>query len=318
MKKLLLSLLLLLPLLARADNASNLMGLGMPGPLAGYIGQCIGDGTLEYYGNPYTIKAGTGAGTVNVQSLNNASTSAKFGRTVDNEFQSLVEIRNQTGLSGSGNELGRGAIRLIDTVGSVGEPDGRTMELGYYAYGGGIFTNSLFEFFTSGVSIRRFGDTSAFLDIRDDTDSIEIRIWHNNTDGVIETNNTGTAGSIVFKPNRTESWRVSQTSGDFTGHATGGGNLVINKSGSTISLQEGTPSTACMGVATPNGNSNVAVSSTCATSGARVIYSRKGAITNMGVISTTADPSGTGFSFASTGASDTLASSVVYMIVKES
>lgn len=75
-------------------------------------------------------------------------------------------------------------------------------------------------------------------------------------------------------------------------------------------------SSSCMGVATPNGNTNVAVTTSCATTGSRVFYSRVGAITNMGAVSTTVAPSGTGFSFASTGATDTLASSVVYLIVK--
>jgi len=73
-----------------------------------------------------------------------------------------------------------------------------------------------------------------------------------------------------------------------------------------------------MGVATPNGTTSVTVTTSCAVTGARVFYSRVGAVTNMGTISTTTNPNGSNFQFASTGASDTLASSVVWMIVKES
>jgi hypothetical protein len=102
------------------------------------------------------------------------------------------------------------------------------------------------------------------------------------------------------------------------GAATFGGGIVLATSGATISVQEATAATACMGVATPNGTTPVAVTTSCATTGARVFFSRAGAVTNMGTITTTTAPSGTGFSFASTGASDTLASSVIYLIVKES
>lgn len=96
------------------------------------------------------------------------------------------------------------------------------------------------------------------------------------------------------------------------------GELVLNQSGQTIHVQEAAPASACMGVATPNGNTAVTVTTSCAVSGARVFYTRVGAVTNMGTISTTTAPNGTSFQFASTGASDTLASSVVWLIVKES
>lgn len=103
--------------------------------------------------------------------------------------------------------------------------------------------------------------------------------------------------------------------GSFT---TSAGDVIFSGSGNTLSVQEATAATACMGVATPNGTTPVAITTSCAASGSRVFYTRAGAITNMGTISTTTAPSGTGFSFASTGASDTLASSVIYLIVKES
>ena len=97
-----------------------------------------------------------------------------------------------------------------------------------------------------------------------------------------------------------------------------GGDAVFPASGNTISVQEATASTACMGISTPNGTTPVAVTTSCATTGSRVFFTRVGSVTNMASISTTTAPSGTGFSFASTGASDTTASSVVWLIVKES
>jgi len=112
-------------------------------------------------------------------------------------------------------------------------------------------------------------------------------------------------------------WSIT-ADGRIVSNATNGGDLVFGGTGDTISVQEATPGSACMGVATPNGTTPVAVSTTCAVTGARVFFSRVGAITNMGTISVTTAPGGSGFSIASTGASDTLASSVVYLIVKES
>lgn len=127
-------------------------------------------------------------------------------------------------------------------------------------------------------------------------------------------NNAG--ATVDFMVNNLK-WSINN-SGHLTSDATNGGDLIFGGSGDTISVQEATAATACMGAATPNGTTPVAVTTSCATTGSRVFYTRAGAVTNMGTISTTTAPSGTGFSFASTGASDTLANSVIYLIVKES
>lgn len=146
---------------------------------------------------------------------------------------------------------------------------------------------------------------------------------------VIQGGNVGSTATLDFRINATgTSFRFLNSaggevvnidgSGNYTSNATNGGDVIIARSGRTLSIQEATPSTACMGVATPNGTTSVSVTTSCAVTGSRVFYSRAGAVTNMGTISTTAAPSGSGFSFASTGASDTLANSVIYLIVKES
>ena len=124
-------------------------------------------------------------------------------------------------------------------------------------------------------------------------------------------------GEVNVAPGGTLKWQF-QSNGNLVSDATLGADLVFLGSGDTISIQEGTAASACMGVATPAGNTPVAVSTTCAVANSRVFYTRVGAVTNMATISTTTAPSGTGFSFASVGASDTTASSVVWMIVKES
>ena len=111
---------------------------------------------------------------------------ARFGREDDEEFQSLAEIRTAKTLSTSGDEIGRGALRLIDAVAH------RTMELGYYEYGAGLFTDSLFEFFVGGVSVRGLNRGSSFLAIRDPGDMRDLRLRHDSSQGIIET--TGAPG----------------------------------------------------------------------------------------------------------------------------
>ena len=120
---------------------------------------------------------------------------ARFGREDDDAFQSLIELRTAKTIIGSGSEIGRGAIRLIDTIASPT----RTMELGYYEYGGGLFTNNLFEFWSNGVSVAGIGGPS-FLAVRDAADRSEIRLEHDGAQGVIRT--TGwTPGGIEMGGN---------------------------------------------------------------------------------------------------------------------
>lgn len=102
--------------------------------------------------------------------------------------------------------------------------------------------------------------------------------------------------------------------GDIT---VGRGDVIISTTGKTLHIQEATAASACMGVATPNGTTNVTVTTSCAVSGSRIFYARVGAVTNMASISTTTAPNGTSFTFASTSGTDTLAGSVVYFIIRE-
>jgi hypothetical protein len=130
---------------------------------------------------------------------------ARFGQDNGGEFQSLVEIRTAKTLMTSGNELGRGALRLIDTVAN------RTMELGYYEYGAGLFTDNLFEFFTTGVSVRPGNSGSTFLAVRDFRDQRDLRLRHDGTRGVIETTGTSgaPAGGIQMGGNGPNTFRTS-------------------------------------------------------------------------------------------------------------
>jgi hypothetical protein len=107
-----------------------------------------------------------------------------------NGYGGLAEIRAAKSLVHSGSEVGRGALRLLDTI------DDRVLELGYYEYGAGLFTPSLFEAWTDGFSIHNFyGTTDPFLAVRDRMDRGDIRLRHDGTQGIIET-----TGSTGFNP----------------------------------------------------------------------------------------------------------------------
>jgi hypothetical protein len=125
------------------------------------------------------------------------------------------------------------------------------------------------------------------------------------------------AGVTNIVSNTFTRWTFGAT-GQLTNNATNGGDIIFDKSGTTVSVQEATGASACMGIATPNGVTNVTVTTTCAVANSHAFFTRKGAITNMGVISVTTNPAGASFTFASTNAADTLASSVIWWIIKES
>ena len=115
-------------------------------------------------------------------------TIANFGRTMDNgDKQTLLQLRTAQTTFDSAWQPGRGTIRFIDAIGTLESPT-RVMEMGWYEWGAGIFTQSMFEFWTSGVSIRNlFGDTPSYLGVRDLFDQKEIRLQHDGTRGILTT-----------------------------------------------------------------------------------------------------------------------------------
>lgn len=116
---------------------------------------------------------------------------SRHGRDNSGAFQSLVELRTKQSMISSGNEVGRGAIRFLDTV----NIPPRTTEIGYYQWGFGVFTDHLFEFWTPGVSITHGPSGSAgFLAVRDITDTKDIRLQHDGTEGIITTTGTAPGG----------------------------------------------------------------------------------------------------------------------------
>lgn len=85
------------------------------------------------------------------------------------------------------------------------------------------------------------------------------------------------SANIVMSTGSGTVWTFSGSTGDLTSNATLGGGLVFGGSGDTISLQEATAGAACMGGLTANGATPVVVSTTCATTGARIFITRTSA-----------------------------------------
>lgn len=159
---------------------------------------------------------------------------ARFGRDNGGSFQSLIEMNTQQTLTGfSGTQIGRGAIKLNDTI------DGDSMELGFYQFGAGIFHPGLFEFWTNGVSVRQLGGSiPSYIDVRDVNDEKQLRFSHNVANGVISTDdepwNTGLAGGVSIRPNSDESWLFEQNTGNLKGNSTYGGYLIFTKGQKTV------------------------------------------------------------------------------------
>lgn len=214
-----------------ADNASKVGACGITNDkCARWLGDALGDGTQYFYGAPHTLAAAGTATTFDVKSLTGATTVARFGRE-SSGMQSLVEIRNKQTLTGfSGIEAGRGAIRLNDTIA------GKELEIGFYQFGAGIFTNAgLLEIWAPSVSIRHLsGSTPAYFEVRDANDEENLAMKHDSTDGIFYTSgNAFPAGAISMRPQANETFRFEprQTSGfgNLVQGATYGGSVVLTR-----------------------------------------------------------------------------------------
>lgn len=163
-------------------------------------------------------------------------------------YKTLGELKTRQQLTGfSGDEIGRGAVKLYDTVAAPN----RQMELGFYEFGGGIFVNSMLELWVDGsVSVRQLtGSTPAFLEVRDALDSANIAFKHDSTNAIIFS--TGVSfpnGAITIKPANNETWRFEQRQnsgfGNLVQSATYGGNVVMTRTRTVVAQSAGDALTA--------------------------------------------------------------------------
>lgn len=171
---------------------------------------------------------------------------ARFGRVNAGAFQSLVEMRTKQSLTGfSGIENGRGAIRLEDTIA------GKSMELGFYQFGAGIFTDAgLLEIWAPSVSVRHLsGATPAYFEVRDNNDEENLAMKHDSTDGIFYTSgNSFPAGAISMRPQANETFRFEprQNSGfgNLVQGATYGGSVVLTRVNTVFAAPAGDALTA--------------------------------------------------------------------------
>jgi hypothetical protein len=167
-----------------------------------------------------SVNANTGSDTI-----------ATFGYSPSGTYVPLIDMRTRQLLTGfSGDEPGRGAIRLYDTI----HDPVRTTELGYYEYGFGLFTDAeVFEIWAQDVSIRQLtGSTPAILELRDISDSKNLAFRNDGTVGQIYTSGfTWPDGAISMRPLANETFlfngRTGAGKGNITQNASYGGSLVL-------------------------------------------------------------------------------------------
>lgn len=252
MKKILF-LLLAFPALAfgqetRTQATNTLMGLGMPGQLAEQVaGLSTGLGVIS---NNVALKWRNAAGSANVDVLNlTGSNSVALA-------PSSTLIINGTSASTyfGGNLYGDGAnIIGIDTADAA---DSSLLNLtGASAVGT-----------TRAGSLILYGNENAAAG--------DVNITAGDAaGGNVTLNASNAAGTVIFQTASANRW-VLEADGDLTSQATNGGDLNISSLGKTISIQESTPGSACMGSFTANGATPVVVSTTCAATTMRTLFTK--------------------------------------------
>lgn len=105
-------------------------------------------------------------------------------------------------------------------------------------------------------------------------------------------------GTLDISTNNLLAWQVTGA-GLLTNHTQNGGDLNLNKTGTTLAVQEATAGSACSGTLTANGATPVVTSTTCAKSTARIFLTRTSAET--GVVSAWISAISDATSFSITG-----------------
>lgn len=114
---------------------------------------------------------------------------------------------------------------------------------------------------------------------------------------------TFTNQNMELYSNSLARWAVANN-GQLINNATNGGDAVLTKTGTTLSIQEATAGSACSGTLTANGATPVVTSTSCALTGSRIFLSRTSAET--GTVSAWISALSTGVSFSITSeAADT-------------
>lgn len=83
---------------------------------------------------------------------------------------------------------------------------------------------------------------------------------------------TATNNNFSLITNDLVRWTV-KTDGTLANNATNGSDLSMERTGTTVAIQEATAGSACMGTVTFNGTTAVTKSTTCATTGSRIFLS---------------------------------------------
>lgn len=177
----------------------------------------------------------------------------KFGRDDGTgAFQDLAEIKTRQQLTGtSGTEIGRGALKLYDTIAAPN----CSMELGFYSAGAGLFTDCpVYEMWAQDVSVRPLsGVSNPILEVRDATDVKNIALRHISNQGAIYTSGytDGTAtGGIAMTPGGNNTYTFvardagNNKAGDLQQSSLYGGHIVQTRANTAVAQPPGDALTA--------------------------------------------------------------------------
>ena len=241
--------------------------------IAGTAEVTVGDDSITYSGAA-TSTLNTGAAFV-IDPVADANRKFTLGAASDTAFTFKF------------GDTGTTATQWLTISGSTGDADDdsrvlvggggdATQTRGGYAYFSG---NE--EAATGGISALVAGDTA--------TGKVALR--------------TIGAQPVEVETTNAVRWQF-EADGDLANNSTNGGQINLSKAGTTLAIQEGTAGSACSGTLTANGATPVVVSTTCASTGARIFTQRTSAET--GAVNVWISALTNGTSFAVTGeAADT-------------
>lgn len=262
-----------IPLQAFADTKtvmkSKLVGLGMSSELSNYIANTLSDGNFAIDNADY-LKWRNAAGTGTVSAIAvDASDDLVLQTTAAGDKVKLYP-------EGDGNRFfsfgaasdtahtftfGDASTTALQTLfignASTASNDDTQLQM----CGGGAYSSS------RGACIGLNGD-----EFTGDGDMTLTTGSTGNSDVKIKLFGTGSALSIDNSSD-VPMWDIVETSGALR-NRTGGSDLSLSLTGTTVAIQEATAGSACSGTLTLNGATPVVTSTTCATAGSRIFLTR--------------------------------------------
>lgn len=244
----------------RQQAEDQLIGLGMPGLQADLVAG-LGTGLGVVSNNEYqTARNAAGTANINVWKVDssdntviNSSASDVLRLQLEDDAQRLIDFSaaSDTALAMKFGDGGTTAAQALSITSATADADDDSQtNIG----GGGAIGVTR----GAGISLRGNEHTSG--------PDVIINSGQAAGGDISIVTNVASAGILLYTDNAALAATLGST-----------GELALNKAGGTIAIQEATAGSKCMGTATANGTTAVTVSTTCATTGSRILLTRSSA-----------------------------------------